>query len=477
MKIELFTLNGSYTHSSLAVRCLATALREAGFSSVHCTEATLRDRTATVLAALVAANADLYSFSCYIWNITETLSLAADLKAIRPDCSIVLGGPEVSFDTDRFTSLDFIDTVITGEGEGAIVSLAKALTEGKAPPRLITGLPDADFETRGTHYNATPTSSLVYYEGSRGCPYSCTFCLSSAQCGVRAKSSEKVLSDLLEFERFEAPVTVKLVDRTFNFDRERAKRIWQRLLSPSYTKCYHFEIAASLLDEESLAILAQFQKGKIRLEVGLQSTNEQALAAVCRKGSAKATLAAAARLKQLGNVHVHLDLIAGLPFEDYRSFAASFDEAYPHCHVLQLGFLKLLHGTALRRDAAKYGILASTTPPYTVLSTNWLSFSELDRLHGISDILDRLHEKGRFAHSLHFIFSHFPSPFAFFEGILDYLKKEDRRALHSISQRDLFVHVWSYGKSILPPTLHEGLRKHLVADFCTAETRKPPKFL
>ena len=477
MKIELFTLNGSYAHSSLAVRCLSTALREAGFDCVHITEATLRDRTATVLSRLVEADADLYSFSSYIWNIAELLSLARDLKAVHPGAKIVFGGPEVSFDCDRFASLHFIDTVITGEGERALVELARTLQAGKPLPQLLAGTPDPHFCTCGTHYPETePISSLVYYEGSRGCPYCCTFCLSSTASGVRAKSAEKVLEDLLEFERFEKPLTVKLVDRTFNFDPERAKAIWRGLLSPSFTKCYHFEISAPLLDEESFLILSQFPKGKIRLEIGLQSTNEKTLAAVCRHASADKTLSAAARLKAAGNVHVHLDLIAGLPFEDYRSFANSFDAAYPHCDVLQLGFLKLLHGTALHRDAEKYGILASRTPPYTVLKTAWLTFREIDRLRGISGILDRLQEKGRFAHTLHFVSQHFSSAFSFFEGILDYLKNEDGRELQNISQRNLFGHIWSYTKSRVSPQAHSELRDRLVADFCAAEARKPPKF-
>ena len=478
MKIELFTLNGSFSHSCLAVRCLKTALFEAGFGEVHSTEGTLRDRTAPLLSQLVKANAALYSFSCYIWNVVPLLALARDLKAVRPDCRIVLGGPEVSFDTDRFTALDYIDTVITGEGEEAIVALAKMLEKGEPLPRLLEGTPDRRFTARGTHYGKNEdASALVYYEGSRGCPFSCTFCLSSATTGVRAKSAEQVLDDLLEFEHLSGAKTVKLVDRTFNFDRERAKKIWQGLLSPEYTKCYHFEIAAHLLDEESFEILSRFPEGKVRLEIGLQSTNPNTLAAVCRHVSAKSTLEAAARLKAAGNVHVHLDLIAGLPLEDYRSFAASFDAAYPVCDVLQLGFLKLLHGTALCRDAEKYGIVASATPPYTVLKTASLSFEELDRLHGISDILDRLHEKGNFAHSLYFLLAHTPSPFAFFEGFLDYLKKTTDRPLQGIAQRELFQMLWDYGKSLLNQGLHDDFRAHLTADFTAFETRRAPKFI
>ncbi len=477
MKIELFALNGSFAHSSIAVRCLATAVREAGFTAVHITEATLHDRTEGVLARLVAANADLYGFSCYIWSIDEMLALAADLKALCPACRIVLGGPEVSFDTARFERLPYIDTVITGEGEEAIVTLARMLQAGETPPKLLAGTPDGHFATRGIHYDVgEPITSLVYYESARGCPYSCAFCLSSATEGVRAKSAERALADLLAFEKFEKPFTVKLVDRTFNFDRARAKAIWQGLLSPAYTKCYHFEISAALLDEESLEILAKFPPGKIRLEIGLQSTNAETLGAISRHTDAAAVLAAARRLKAMGNVHVHLDLIAGLPFEDYRSFARSFDEAYFCCDILQLGFLKLLHGTALRRDAEKYGIRCAARAPYTVLATNWLSFEELHRLHGIAALLDRLCERGRFVHTLSFLLPRVPSPFGFYEGFLDYLEKADGKDLQRISQRDLFSHLAAYGKGFLDSDEINTFIAYLQADFSAAEVRKPPKF-
>ncbi len=477
MRIELFALNGSFAHSALGVRCLAAALKENGFGAVHVTEATLRDRTEGVLSLLVAANADLYGFSCYIWNIDSMLALAEDLKTLLPDCKIVLGGPEVSFDTARFTSLPFVDTVIAGEGEEAIVTLAGMLQAGKALPRLVAGSPDSQFQCRGIHYEAGEAlASLVYYESARGCPYSCAFCLSSASEGVRAKGVEQTLADLLSFEKFEGAFTVKLVDRTFNFDRDRAKSIWQGLLSPAYTKCYHFEVCAALLDEESFVILSKFPPGKIRLEIGLQSTNRETLQAICRRDSVAATLAAARRLKQAGNVHVHLDLIAGLPFEDYRSFAHSFDKAYFCCDALQLGFLKLLHGTALRRDAAKYGIRHMQKAPYTVLATNWLTFAELHRLHGISDLLDRLCERGRFEHTLSFLLPRVPSPFGFYEGFLDYLQKTDGRALQKISQRDIFTHLAAFGKGILDSCDEQEFLSRLRADFAAAEVRKPPKF-
>ncbi len=477
MKIALFALNGSYAHSALAVRCLKTALNGADLDA-EIIEGNLRDRTLTLLSRLVAQNADLYGFSCYIWNIDQMLSLAESLKAIRPDCRVLLGGPEVSFDTERFAALPFVDHIVTGEGEEAIVALARKLQAGEAPPRVIAGAPDGDFAARGIHYDKNhPVAPLVYYESARGCPFSCSFCLSSAQKGVRAKSAAQTLDELAEFEQMQGHFTVKLVDRTFNFDRERAKQIWRGLLSGKYTKCYHFEVAAHLLDEECFDILGQFPAGKLRLEIGLQSTNEKTLAAVARHTDAAAVLAAARRLTTQNACHVHLDLIAGLPHEDLASFARSFDAAYHACHVLQLGFLKLLHGTTLRRDAKSFGAVFEQKAPYTVLKTDVLSFEDVCRLHRISDLMERLRDSGKFLHSLPLILSFLPSPFGFYAEFDDYLAAHTGKELQKTSQRDLFWHLSQFAKHKLPESAHETLSEHLRADFSAAEVRRPPKGL
>lgn len=475
MKITLFALNGSYAHSALAVRCLKTALAKGGFDA-EIIEGNLRDRTLTLLSRLAAQEADLYGFSCYIWNIEQMLSLAEDLKAIRPNCRILLGGPEVSYATEQFTALSFVDHVITGEGEEAILALAQALQAGETPPRVIAGTPDKNFAARGIHYEKThPVTPLIYYESARGCPFSCAFCLSSAARGVRAKSAERALAELLEFEQIEGQFTVKLVDRTFNFDKKRAKAIWRGLLDKKYTKCYHFEIAAHLLDEESFEILGKFPVGKVRLEIGLQSTNTRTLAAVSRHTDAEAVLSAARRLTAQNACHVHLDLIAGLPHEDLTSFARSFDAAFGACHVLQLGFLKFLHGTALREHAADFGAAFEQKSPYTVLKTDVLSFEDVWLLHRVSDLMERLRDSGKFARSLPFILSFFPSPFAFFAEFDAYLAAQTGKELQKTSQRDLFWHLSQFAKEKLPEDAHETLSAYLRADFCAAEVRRPPK--
>lgn len=481
MKIVLFALNGSYAHSSLAVRCLSAALREGGYTPTV-VEGNLRDRTLPLLHRLYEEDADLYGFSCYIWNIEQMLELARSLKALRPRCRILLGGPEASFATERFEALPFIDHVISGEGEVAVVELADALQRGEASPKLLCGKPDPKFLERGILYDKNaPVSPLVYYESSRGCPFSCAFCLSGQGNDdahrVRAKSAEKTLADLLEFEAFAEPLTVKLVDRTFNFDRARAKAIWRGLLSPQYTKCYHFEIAAHLLDEECFAILAQFPKDRIRLEIGLQSTNEHTLAAISRHTDAAAVLQAARRLTAQTSCHVHLDLIAGLPHEDLTSFARSFDAAYGCCDVLQLGFLKLLHGTPLRAQAASFGAVFEEKSPYTVLKTDVLSFEDTVKLHRISDLMERLRDSGRFTRSLPFILAHLPSAFRFYAELDAYLAAHTGKELKKTSQRDLFWHLSQFAKELLDVSLHGQLSVLLRADFEAAEVRRPPKGL
>lgn len=477
MKTVLFAINGTWAHSSLSVRCLRTALREAQLSC-EIVEGTLQDRTLTLLTRLYEANADLYAFSCYIWNVDEMLEIASSLRALRPNARIVLGGPEVSFGSDRFLKLPFVDHVIAGEGEVAIVSLARALSRGETPPRSIEGENDPHFTERGIQYDKTePVPALVYYESTRGCPFSCAFCLSSATHGVRAKTAERTLSDLAAFEELAGRFTVKLVDRTFNFDRERAKEIWRGLLSERYTKCYHFEIAADLLDEESFDILSRFPEGKIRLEIGLQSTNGATLAAVSRHASAEAVLAASRRLVREGGAHVHLDLIAGLPHEDLASFARSFDAAYGACHVLQLGFLKFLHGTRLREDAVTFGAVYEKNAPYTVLCTDCLSFEDVVLLHGVSELMERLRDSGRFTRSLEFALARVASPFAFYRDLSAYLERETGKVLQRISQRDLFTLFAAFAREQLPVSEHDAFSAAIREDFAANEARKPPRGL
>ena len=476
MKVVLFGLNGSYSHTCLALRCLRAPLEKNGYDVVIC-EYNLRDMNATVLSRLVSERADVYSFSCYIWNIASMLDIAADLKALLPDSKIVFGGPEVSFECNRF-ELDFIDYIIRGEGEEAIVSLCNAIKNEEKTDRIIDGGCPSVMNDEGILYREGDFESgtMLYYESSRGCPYRCAYCLSSISGRVRAKSVEQTLADLRAFETLDSKIKIiKFVDRTFNFDIKRANDIWKALLSDEFTKNYHFEVCANLLNEESFEIFAQMPNGKIQLEIGLQSTNKETLDIISRHLDAEKIIKAAARVKALGNIHVHLDLIAGLPYEDFESFKHSFDDAYYACDMLQLGFLKLLYGTELRNNADRYGYVASKKAPYTVLKSNWMSFEELFLLQEIADIMDRYREGGGFETSLEYALEGVASPFEFYCGLRNFIAERDGRSIRKISQNDAYALLYQY-IALAYPKKEEKFSLLMHEDYAKKQVRKPPRF-
>ncbi len=482
MKILLFALNGSFTHTNLAIRCLRSPLEQEGFE-VQLLERNLRDRTAHVLKDILDANADVVGFSAYIWNIRSMLDLARNVKALRPQCHILFGGPEVSYDTERFTDQDhdFIDAIICGPGEQVFPQICQEIQHGKTIPKIWQGTTLSDFskQSAGILYREGdfPDGSMLYYESSRGCPFSCAYCLSSATKGVQAKSVEQTLKELMEFEHLPAHIRIiKFVDRTFNFDIHRANAIWRGLLDETYTRHYHFEICASLLNEESFEILHRFPKGKIQLEIGLQSTYEPTLQAVSRHIDPRLVLDKVRRIHEMENIHVHLDLIAGLPYEGYERFAQSFDQAYPCCDLLQLGFLKLLHGTELRHRAGEYGYCYMHEPPYTVLQSNWLSYEELSMLSAVAEILERYRESGKFDRCLTIALQHTDSPFRFYEGLCRYIAEHDGRHIQKISQPDAYRLLYEYVLTIFGGE-PKGFSDAMHLDYYDGEIRKAPKFL
>ena len=249
------------------------------------------------------------------------------------------------------------------------------------------------------------------------------------------------------------------------------------MLDERFTKRYHFEVCASLLNEESFEILARFPKGKVQLEFGLQSTNEQTLAESSRHIKPQEVIAAVRRIYEMGNIHVHLDLIAGLPYESYARFAKSFDDAYGCCDRLQLGFLKLLYGTRLCEQKERYGYRSLPYPPYTVLESNWISYTEMQRLMHIAEVLDRYLESDRFAHALYYLTPLMSSPFAFWEGLTDYLSAHDPRPLQKISQPDAFRYLLAYATERVAGVENATLREMLCTDFSQHEHKNPPAFL
>ncbi len=477
-KILLFGMNGSFSHTNLALRALRAPLEREGFEVVL-TERTLKDRTAHVLEQLVKEHADVYGFSCYIWNLEEMLTLSHALHDVLPMATIVLGGPEVSFATERFDGMDWIDAIVCGEGEEAMLELCHSVAKGEEIKRVWHAQPSKGLmQDEGILYrDGEESGGILYYESSRGCPYSCAYCLSSATHGVRMKSVGQTLHDLEAFERLDVSAKIiKFVDRTFNADVRRANAIWTALLDERFTKTYHFEVCATLFDEESFSILSRFPKGKIQLEMGLQSTNRKTLEATSRHIDPDRVIENVKRIRNMGNIHVHLDLIAGLPYEGYESFAKSFDDAYGCADLLQLGFLKLLYGTELRERMEEYGYRCLSVPPYTVLKSKWITYEELQSLSHIAEAMERYLESGNFAHTLWYLTPHMPSPFRFWEGFCAFLAQRDSRPLQRISQPDAFRYLLEYAKT-LGGVEESVLKEMLATDFAAKEHKNPPAFL
>jgi len=524
LKIVLFAYNASHYHTNLAIRALRTSLSElenADKNETKIMEFSLKDKRAAVLNALYLENADIYGFSTYIWNIRETIDLARSLKKLRPHSKIIFGGPEASFRADEFIShkasfradefishkasfradelisqkdslstekfisqLEFLDCIIVGEGESGIKT---AVSSHPQLPKIINSPPDADFEARPIHYilptgeaEALSEGKFVYYESSRGCPFSCGYCLSGNDCKVRAKSVQKTLSDLLDFEKLPGGKrTVKLVDRTFNFDLSRAKAIWRGLLSEQYTNCYHFEIQPLILDDEAFEILSSAPKGKFQLEAGVQSINPEVLRECGRGGNPQIELLNLKRLKAIENVPVHCDLICGLPTENFDSIRASVNAVYYVCDELQIGFLKLLYGARITSDAEKYGMVYMSEPPYEVLETDTLSFSELMTLRGIAKVCDRVVNSGRFETALTNVLGDAidksplaVTPFDFLYSLSDAVQGEPSAFSQASMYEKFFTVACEFCKNEEQKT---AVKSALVADFTANErTRIPP---
>ena len=479
MKTVLFALNGSYSHTNLAVRAIGACLADSGVQTVII-EKSLKDTHLSVLETLAREQADVYGFSVYIWNVNEMMQFASEIRVLLPNAKIVFGGPEVSFEDESFFErYPFVDYIMAGEGEDAFVSFCRALENGISIPKIIMAMPYEAFTTGGIFYDriGEKPHGLVYYESVRGCPFSCAYCLSSVHDGIRAKSAEKALEDLLRFEEFDGIRTVKLVDRTFNFDKKRAKTLWRAMSSDAYTKEYHFEVSAALLDEESFEVLAAVPKGKFRLEIGVQSTNPDTVAAVDRRLDTEKTLFALRRLHEKRNLHLHADLIAGLPYENFERFGKSFDDVYGICDVLQLGFLKLLKGSKMRRDAEKYGIVYSPFPPYQVLKTDVLSFEDVIKLHAIDALNDRFSSSGKFAYTFPYLPLASGSAFGFFEGLRVFAETHfSCREISKLPQMEAFRLIFEYAKTIEDINFEE-IRQRLALDFLLGETRRLPDFL
>lgn len=447
-KAVICCVNSKYIHSSLAPWYLLAGTKKYASQSIDAcvVEGTINEKEEKIVERIAEKNPDAVSFCCYIWNIKTVKSVAKRLKELLPELKIIFGGPEVSYNSRQVLFENgFVDFVLCGEGEKALCELLLCLKEKKSPPDGLSSFVFGGRFRQGRFHTAPDELSpfckqyleslggrIAYIESSRGCPYHCAFCLSGTEQKVRFFDIERVKSEMLLLSQSGAK-TIKFVDRTFNCNKKRAKEILLFIKENYGGKipdgvCFHFEIAADILDEELLELIGQMPLGSVQFEAGIQSFNPKTLESINRKTDMKRLWKNLQTLISFHNCHTHIDLIAGLPFENLESFKESFNKAFSlHADMLQLGFLKILYGSCMQTQREKYPCDYHHEPPYEVVSTPFLSKSELEFLHGVEDTFERLYNSGRFHRSVDYIVSQSKkTPFDVFASFAESLGNENK---------------------------------------------------
>lgn len=443
MSLIISTLNSKFIHSSLATRYLRVMVED--MIDTELIEFTINQNNEYIAREIYKRNPKIIAFSVYIWNLEETLKICKILKIVKPELKIILGGPEVSFEFEELMEENpEIDFLIYGEGEitfkefinnyinnknySEIKGLVYRKDEIKVnPPReLIEDLNiiPSPFDTERVKKELK--NKIIYYESSRGCPFGCKFCLSSTIKKLRYFDIERVKKDLKLL--IDAKVKqVKFVDRTFNADKDYALQLMEFIIEEDPKNInFHFEVTAELLDREMLDFLSEVKEGLFQFEIGVQSTNPKTLKAVGRNSNFEELKEITKEVKSFNNIHQHLDLIAGLPYEDYDSFKKSFNDVYEiRPEKIQLGFLKILKGTDLKREEDKYGFKYLNKPAYEIVETNWLNYSDIIKLKSVEDIIEKYSNGENFKHSIEFVIKNFfEDPFDFFEDMAKYWEEE-----------------------------------------------------
>ena len=441
MKILLAACNAKYIHSNLAVYDLKA------YSSDYDEHVILREYTINqpkdeILKDIYSSGADVVCFSCYIWNISFVRELIRDLVKILPKTAFWAGGPEVSYDAEKFlTEMPEMTGVMVGEGEKTFHDLLEFYIDGKDSLEEISGIAYRTGDKiihngwrELMDLSAIPfvyehlekfENRIIYYESSRGCPFSCSYCLSSIDKKLRFRDLELVKKELQFFLDHRVP-QVKFVDRTFNCKHEHAMTIWKYIQEhDNGVTNFHFEISADLLREEEMELMSQMRPGLIQLEIGVQSTNPETIRAIHRHMDLKKLEHCVNRVHSFRNIHQHLDLIAGLPYEDYDTFHQSFNDVYQmKPDQLQLGFLKVLKGSLMQKEAEGYGIVYKEKEPYEVLSTNWLTYGEVLKLKMVESMVEVYYNSGQFWHTLEYLVPLEKDAFTFYEKLGSFYEKK-----------------------------------------------------
>ncbi len=438
-QILLVALNAKYIHSNPAVYSLA-ASANAFSGNVSIAEFTINDRYEDILRGILMRKPEVIGFSVYIWNVELMKQLMEDIHRITPLTRLMAGGPEASNDPETY--LTWCEIVMLGEGEKNFSTIAACIkNKAEIPLREMTGIaykdpgivvhapgPDSipDMDQIPFLYNRLEPfeNRIIYYESARGCPFRCSYCLSSVEKKVRYRSMDLVRQELQYFLDQKVK-QVKFIDRTFNSSPGRAFEIWAYIKEhDNGVTNFHFEIGADLLTKEQLQLLSTLRPGLVQLEIGIQSTFRPALDAVGRTADNSLIFRNVLSLRKPYNINLHTDLIAGLPYEDYQHFRKSFNDVYPlYADQLQLGFLKVLKGTGMYELRHEYGLVFSSRQPYEIFATKWISYEEIAQLHRVCDAVELFYNSRMFRRSLKYLEQFFESPFSMYESLAHYLDR------------------------------------------------------
>lgn len=492
MKVLLTAINAKYIHSNLAVYSLrAYAGKYAQQTEIA--EYTINQTMDDILSDIYRKKPDILCLSCYLWNILYVEQLITEIHKVLPKMQIWLGGPEVSYNAvSVMEQYPQVTGVMCGEGEETFLELMEYWNQERESLDTIKGIV---YRENGTCRQNPPRpvmdlskvpfvydhiedfqNKIIYYESSRGCPFSCSYCLSSIDKCLRFRDLELVKKELQFFIDHEVP-QVKFVDRTFNCKHSHSMAIWTYLKEHDRGKTnFHFEVAADLLNEEELNLIASLRPGLIQLEIGIQSTNPETITEIRRKMNFEEVKRIVKRIQKTGNVHQHLDLIAGLPYENYERFAQSFRDVYAlHPEQLQLGFLKVLKGSYMHEKTRDYELLYQDRPPFEVLSTRWLSYDDVIRLKGVEEMVEVYYNSGQFVNTLRLLEEEFTDTFALYESLSRYYEEN---GLHMINHSRItrYEVLFAFIKACVEKNV-ENYRQMLILDLYLRENvKKRPEF-
>lgn len=503
MNVLLTAINAKYIHSNLAVYSLRAYAGKFGIEACIA-EYTINQQADEILADIYRRCPDVLCFSCYLWNISYVEQIVREIPKILPGTEIWLGGPEVSYNAgEMLEKYPMVKGIMRGEGEETFLELMKcrkkAFEEASAENDGLDKVPGITYRKKDAVIMQNPDrqtldlstvpfvyehidefkNRIIYYESSRGCPFSCSYCLSSIDKCLRFRDIELVKKELQFFIDHEVP-QVKFVDRTFNCRHDHAWEIWNYIKEHDRgITNFHFEVAADLLNDKEIELIRSMRPGLIQLEIGVQSANKKTIREIHRTMKLEQVKDVCARIREKGNVHCHLDLIAGLPHEDYESFANSFNVVYGmNPDQLQLGFLKVLKGSYMHEKTEEYSLLYQERPPYEVLSTAWLSYKDIIRLKGVEEMVEVYYNSGQFSNTMEHLVKEFSSPFALYETLAEYYERNGLfRVNHTRTAR--YGILWSFIEEVvLENKKIEQFREWLTLDlYLRDNVKKRPDFL